>query len=90
MNQKPAEADDETVDHLVPDIVIRREFGLSKMAMWRWDQDDELGFPPAVNIRGKNYRSRKAIEAFKALMMERAIAAARSKRARRAAAAQVA
>jgi hypothetical protein len=35
------------------------------MAIYRWDRDPTLGFPPKITIRDRNYRSRAALEAFK-------------------------
>jgi hypothetical protein len=50
---------------LVPDPLLLREFNISSMTLCRWDADKELGFPRAVIIRGKKYRFRQDIEAFK-------------------------
>jgi hypothetical protein len=55
----------ETRDELVPDSVTCRDFKVTSMTLWRWDRDPELGFPPPVKIRRRNYRSRRALEAFK-------------------------
>jgi hypothetical protein len=65
---------DDKNDSLVPDPVVWREFGISSMTGWRWDRDPELQFPPAIQIRGRNFRSRRALEEFKARMMRSAIA----------------
>jgi predicted DNA-binding transcriptional regulator AlpA len=62
------------VDILVPDPRVSTEFGVTLMTLWRWSRDKELQFPPAVQIRGRNFRSRRALEAFKARMMRDAIA----------------
>jgi hypothetical protein len=61
---RPEKADD-TNDELVPDPVVWREFGISSMTGFRWTHDPELGFPPIIKIRDRNYRSRRALEAFK-------------------------
>jgi hypothetical protein len=69
---------DDHPDQFVPDPKARSEFGLSAMGWWRWNQDAlliELGLPPPIVIRGKNYRSRRALEAFKQRLLRRAIAA---------------
>lgn len=50
---------------LVPDPLLLREFNITLMTLYRWDADKELGFPRAVVIRGKKYRFRQDIEAFK-------------------------
>jgi hypothetical protein len=66
----------EPPDQLVPDTIIAREFNVCLMTLWRWSHDPDLKFPPPVKIRTKNFRSRRAIEEFKARMMRNAIRAA--------------
>jgi hypothetical protein len=56
----------ETQDTLVPDPLVQQEFGVTAMTIHRWDHDPNLNFPPKIKIRTKNYRSRKALEQFKA------------------------
>ena len=55
---------------LVPDPIMRREFGgVSEMTIWRWDHDQRLaalGWARPVVIRNKRYRFRDELEAFKA------------------------
>jgi hypothetical protein len=67
---------DITVDELVPDPQVRREFGgISEMTTWRWDRDPrmvELGWPPPVKIRTRKFRPRKQLEAFKANLLRQA------------------
>ena len=63
----------EAADSLVPDPVVWRELGISAMTGWRWTRDPNLRFPPAIQIRKRNFRSRRAIEEFKAKMMRAAI-----------------
>jgi hypothetical protein len=87
MTKEHALADDQEpeasqVDDWVPDPLVAEEFKITLMTLWRWSEDKALDFPVAIPIRGKNYRSRKMIEAFKRRMLKRAIAAARSKRQR--------
>jgi hypothetical protein len=57
-------------DTFVPDPVVAKEFGTTLNAMWRWDQSKEMkaaGWPDRVQFpNGRNYRSRRALEAFKA------------------------
>ena len=72
---KASEALVDVVDEFVPDPMVCREFGITPMTLWRWDRDSELGFPPAAQIRGRNFRSRRQIEDFKHRMMRRAIEA---------------
>jgi hypothetical protein len=62
-------------DQFVPDPQVCREFGITAMTLWRWDHDPDLGFAPRIQIRGKNYRSRKHLEEFKQRMVIGAIAA---------------
>ncbi|WP_339036326.1 hypothetical protein WHZ78_02450 [Bradyrhizobium symbiodeficiens] len=57
--------DELPINQLVPDPIVAREFCVTLMTLWRWTRDAELGFPPAVKIRGKNFRARAEIEAFK-------------------------
>lgn len=69
-------------DQLVPDPQVWREFGITSMTGWRWTNDPELGFPPPIKIRTRCFRSRRAIEAFKQALMERALREHRTKRGR--------
>jgi len=41
-------ADDDT---LVPDRVVRSDFQINAMTLWRWDHDPILQFPPPIAIR---------------------------------------
>lgn len=64
-------------DELVPDPQVIRELGITAMSLWRWDRDPMLiaaGWPPPIRIRSRKFRSRRALEAFKAAMFRRAIA----------------
>ncbi|MCS3761656.1 hypothetical protein [Bradyrhizobium centrosematis] len=56
-------------DQFVPDPIVANEFNISLMTLWRWSRDPNLGFPAAIQIRGKNFRSRSEIEAFKERML---------------------
>jgi len=63
-----------TPDHLVPDPIVAKEFGgVSLMTLYRWTMDPTLGFPPPIKIRNKNFRSRRAVEDFKARMTRAAV-----------------
>jgi predicted DNA-binding transcriptional regulator AlpA len=65
---------DRSPDQLVPDPTVAKEFGgVTLMTLYRWTNDPRLGFPPPVKIRNKNFRSRRAIEDFKARVMRKAI-----------------
>jgi hypothetical protein len=65
-------------DSLVPDPVVRREFNITSMTMFRWDNNPARiaeGWPPKIKIGRCNFRSRSALETFKATLVQRAIAA---------------
>lgn len=66
-------------DSHVPDSKARQELGgLSRMCLWRWDRSADmraLGWPPPIELNGRKYRSRRALEEFKANLMRRALAA---------------
>ena len=62
-------------DHLVPDPQVADEFNVSLMTLWRWTRDEKLGFPEAIKIRNRNFRSRNALEAFKEKLLRDAIRA---------------
>ena len=61
-------------DELVPDPKVQKEFGISAMTLRRWDDDPKLNFPPAIKIKTRKYRSRRALDAFKAELLRKAIA----------------
>ena len=64
-------------DTLVPDPQVFREFNISAMTGWRWDRDPQLislGWPPAVRIRTRKFRSRLGLDAFKARLIAAALA----------------
>jgi predicted DNA-binding transcriptional regulator AlpA len=67
-------AADHTPDELIPDPIVAKQFNVSLMTIWRWSHDADLGFPPAVQIRKRNFRSSRALEAFKRRMLRGAIA----------------
>lgn len=59
-------------EELVPDPQVWLELGISSMTGYRWTHDPHLDFPKAVKIRNRNYRTRRALEDFKARMSRRA------------------
>jgi hypothetical protein len=76
--------DDEEPDTLVPDPEVCKEFGgVTLMCLWRWSRDPTLNFPSPIKLHGRNYRSRRMLEAFKQRMIERALRT-RSKKTREA------
>ena len=60
-------------DTLIPDPKVAAEFSVSLMTLWRWSHDPALGFPKAIKVRNRNFRSRHAIEQFKNRLMREAI-----------------
>jgi hypothetical protein len=60
-------------DQWVPDPIIAKEFHTTLMGLYRWTNDAKLGFPRPIKIRNRNFRSRRAIEEFKAKMTRAAI-----------------
>jgi hypothetical protein len=73
----PEEEQDDVGD-LVPDPRVCREFGITAMTLWRWDEDPTLDFPPPIKIRKRKFRSRHALDKFKRRMLQSAIAQHRS------------
>jgi hypothetical protein len=72
----------EQPDQLVPDPQVWKEFGISSMSGWRWDDDvkknpngelAQMGWPAPISIRKRNFRSRRALEQFKANAQRQAI-----------------
>lgn len=39
----------------VPAPKLRRMLGVSAVTLWRWRQDEAVGFPRATTINGRNY-----------------------------------
>ena len=66
----PKAEPDPRVRELVPDVVIRSEFGVSAMSIFRWERDPSLDFPRPVIIRGRRYFIRDQIELFKDRLIE--------------------
>jgi hypothetical protein len=63
-------------DEFVPDPQTCREFHVTSMTLWRWDHNPAKapeGWPPAVKMGRRNFRSRKALEAVKANLLQAAI-----------------
>jgi biotin operon repressor len=71
-----AAANDDDDDEWVSDPKVRRELDISEMAMWRWDRDETLkvlGWPPKIQVRGRNFRRRRELDAFKARLLADAL-----------------
>ena len=61
-------------DVLIKDSAVRAEFGdISEDTLKSWDDDPELGFAPKLTIRNRNYRSRRALDEFKARLLQQAL-----------------
>ena len=63
----------DVTDTFVPDPQVWKELGISSMTGWRWQRDPDLNFPPRIQIRGRNFRSRNQLERWKAEMLRRSI-----------------
>jgi hypothetical protein len=61
---------------LVPDCVVQAEFRVSQVTLLAWTNDPARNFPPPTKINGRNYRSRRLLEIYKAKMLRLAIAEA--------------
>ena len=42
----------------------QRYDNISEMTLWRWERDQKLGFPKAIDINGRKYFDLAAIEAW--------------------------
>ena len=72
-SEDDSEDDSREPDSLVPDRVVGQELGTTVMSLWRRTNDPDDGFPPPIKIRGRNFRSRKALEAYKARKLREAM-----------------
>jgi len=44
---------------------LRARYGnISEMTLWRWEHDEKLGFPRAIDINGRKYYDLAEIEAW--------------------------
>lgn len=61
--------------HLMPAKEVRALFGgVSQMTIWRWLQDESLGFPQPTVIRSRRYWDANEIEEFRNRMVGAGIA----------------
>lgn len=63
-------------DQLVPEPEVCVELNIAPMTAWRWDRNPKmiaLGWPPCVKINRRKFRSRAALDAFKAQLMAAAV-----------------
>jgi predicted DNA-binding transcriptional regulator AlpA len=64
------------IEVLIPDPAVAKEFGITLMTIWRWDNDPKkiaLGWPPKVQLGKRNYRHRSQLELFKSNLLQRAL-----------------
>ena len=68
----PQANDDAESDSLVPDAQVCIELGgISKMTLNRRDNYDPA-FPTLIKVNGRNFRSRRQLEAYKARLLHEA------------------
>jgi hypothetical protein len=63
-------------EDLVPDSVVGGELEISQVTLANWTNNPARGFPPQIKFGNRGYRSRKALEAYKARKLREAIAEA--------------
>ncbi|MET4180697.1 hypothetical protein ABIB94_002797 [Bradyrhizobium sp. JR7.2] len=73
MNSSASYVGERQPDQWVPDPIVAKEFHTTLMGLYRWTHDEKLGFPQPIKIRNRNFRSRRAIEEFKANLVRAAI-----------------
>jgi hypothetical protein len=49
---------------LIPETLVAARYGRHVGTLRRWDEDPELGFPPAIIIRKRKYRDAEALDAW--------------------------
>lgn len=62
-------------DRLIPDPQVWRQLGVTSMTGWRWTRDPALDFPPPIKIKNRNYRSQRALGAWRDRMVRQSAAA---------------
>jgi hypothetical protein len=62
----------------IPDPLVAKRYAVNPRTLRRWDQDEQLGFPPVIIINSRRYRELSALEAWE----RRTAANARSIKAR--------
>ena len=51
---------------LIPDPVVWKRYGVTRMTGHRWDNDTKLNFPKPIRIRRRKYRDEDELNAFDA------------------------
>ena len=49
---------------LLPEAAVAKRYGVHVCTLGRWDRNPDLGFPPIIQIRGRNYRDADELDAF--------------------------
>jgi hypothetical protein len=78
-----------TARPLISDTDIRRDLGgLSRMALWRWDNDPRMaprmaamGWPEPETVNGRKYRDAERYESFRGRAARQAVSNRRSAKA---------
>ena len=63
---------------IAPDPETAKAFRVTLMTVFRWSKNPKMkaaGWPDAVQINGRNYRSRRALDAFKEGLFRQALKA---------------
>lgn len=61
---------DEDPGDLISDADCCQELGgITRVTLWAYSRDPELNFPPVIKVRKRNFRARRAFNAFKARLI---------------------
>lgn len=52
---------------------VMAKFSVSKMSLWRWQQDEKVRFPKPIRIRNRNYYLESEIARFQADLIAHAV-----------------
>jgi hypothetical protein len=57
--------------HYITRKALRARYGgISEMTLWRWEHDEKLGFPNALEINGRKYYDLSEVERFERTQAE--------------------
>ena len=51
-------------EDLLPAAQVRARYGISDMTLWRWETDQDLGFPQPMRINNRRYWRLAELQAF--------------------------
>jgi len=51
----------------LPDKLVCERYGICPSTLFRWDADENLGFPKPLRVRGRKYRDVAELDQFDAL-----------------------